>query len=69
MDEALIERLVRMETKLDLVLTRAEDHEVRLRALEERKWPLGPLGTVIGGLGVAAGFFSVLLTLWSQVVG
>lgn len=63
MDES-IERLVRMETKLDASLARTDDHEVRIRRLEERRWPLGPIGTVIGLLGVVAAFASVLLALW-----
>lgn len=37
-DIALI--LVRLEVKLDHLITESSDHELRLRALETRRWPL-----------------------------
>lgn len=37
---------VRIETKLDMVITAKDDHEKRLRALEANRWPL-PAVTVI----------------------
>lgn len=36
-DSLVVERLVSIETKLDAVLTRDEDHERRIRTLEARR--------------------------------
>lgn len=59
-----IERLVRIETKLDgLVQTTGErgiDHETRLRALEKAKWLIVGAATVSGG---AAGMIAKALGL------
>jgi hypothetical protein len=45
-DDAAV-RLARIETKLDAALSRAEDHEVRLRTLERARWPLPSLAVLI----------------------
>lgn len=50
-DDAL-ERMVRVETKVDILLGRRDDHETRLRSLEQFKWKL--IGWA-GGAGVIAG--------------
>lgn len=34
----LLERLARMETKLDVFLSRSDDHETRLRRVERVVW-------------------------------
>ena len=48
-----VERLVRIETKLDILVESTEkrgaDHETRLRALEKVKW------IIIGGSAVTGG--------------
>lgn len=54
-DEAMGERLVRIETKLDVVLGRVDDHEPRLRKLERWMW------LVSGAAGVAGGYVGQLL--------
>lgn len=69
MNEDMLERLVRMETKLDAYLMRTEDHEVRLRAIEERKWPLGPIGTLLSAMGVIAAFASVIIAVLALNIG
>ena len=47
------ERLVRMETKLDMLVEMSEkrglDHEARLRSLEQFKWVVMGSAAVIGG--------------------
>lgn len=40
---ALIERMIRIETKLDLFNTSGQDHEARIRALETDNTPGGHL--------------------------
>lgn len=49
MDNLDIERLVRIETKLDIVLAQHTDHEVRLRALERAKWIAAGIAAAGGG--------------------
>lgn len=47
------ERLVRMETKLDMLVEMSEkrglDHEARLRSLEQFKWVVMGIAAVVGG--------------------
>ncbi len=43
--------LVRMETKLDIMLGSVADHEKRLRSLEARGWALAAAATVLGSGG------------------
>jgi hypothetical protein len=58
-DVQIVERLARLETKLDLHLTKVGDHESRIRRLERALWLAagaamvggGALGTVLGRLG------------------
>ena len=38
-------RLARIETKLDAILLRDDDHELRLRALEQWKWRFTGIAT------------------------
>lgn len=47
-DREVLDRLVRIETKLDGVLVRGDDHEGRVRRLERAVW-------VAAGAGVAGG--------------
>jgi hypothetical protein len=53
----LIERLTRIETKLDTVVENTQDHEGRLRALERENW------LHRGGLAVVAVFVSLMAKL------
>lgn len=51
----LLERLVKIETKLDMFLephrATQEDHEERLRSLERKLWLATGLATVLSGGG------------------
>ncbi|AWY04859.1 hypothetical protein PBI_FLOOF_22 [Microbacterium phage Floof] len=49
-DAALVSFLTRVEVKLDAVLTRGDDHEARIRALERKVWLVAGAATVAGGL-------------------
>lgn len=52
--------LARLEVKLDQLLSASNDHEARLRKLEERRWPLPVVAVVCSGLsliGTAAGIW------------
>lgn len=61
--------LARMETKLDLVLgqhgTKLDDHEARLRIVEDRKTvsPMSLLSAVGGGVGVLGGLVLLLQSI------
>lgn len=46
MDDTTNERLVRIETKLDMLISQEADKEARLRALEAARW------WVLGAAGV-----------------
>lgn len=59
-DGEVVERLVRIETKLDAQLTRSGDHEGRLRRLERALWLAAGAATAGGG---------VLGTIAQQVMG
>lgn len=50
----LMERLVRIETKIDAMLDKNEDHEDRIRTLEASRWKIA------GGLLVAAPIITAL---------
>lgn len=59
-DAALVKVLTRLETKLDGALSRADDHEARLRAVERRRtvaprdlW-LGLTGAVTAGAALSS---------------
>lgn len=54
-DTTVVERLARIETKVDSLLTRDDDHEVRIRRLE--RWGL----LLAGALGLAGGQVSRLI--------
>ena len=58
--DELPERLVRIETKLDVVLSAHEDKDVRIRALERRFWiaigfAMASMAANIGGLATYLG--------------
>ena len=61
MSESTDERLTRIETKLDMALTRLDgvtsDHEVRLRALERGRWPLPSVAVLLSGAALATSIF------------
>lgn len=56
--------LVRIDEKVDHILTRLDDHEARIRPLEtqQHKW-LGRDGAIAGGLGLVGGAI-IALILW-----
>ncbi len=58
-DAALVSFLTRVEVKLDSVLTRGDDHETRIRALERKVWLVAGGAAVLGGI---LGNFAPLLT-------
>ena len=58
MDTNERDMLIRMETKLDVVLAGHTDHESRLRRLERVQWKMSGAASVIGGL-IAAGITHV----------
>lgn len=59
LDPPTIERLVRIETKLDMMVPTNADHEARIRSLEKYKWLL------VGAAGALGGGVSTLLDLLS----
>jgi hypothetical protein len=48
-DREVLDRLVRIETKLDAQLTRSDDHEGRLRRLERALWLVTGAAAAGGG--------------------
>lgn len=54
-----VERLARIETKLDMLLTRLTDHETRLRALEAWRW------LQVGAAAAAGGAASKLVQMFA----
>ena len=46
----VVERLARIETKLDAALATDADHEKRLRAVEKKQWWLSGVAAVVGFL-------------------
>ncbi len=59
--------LVRIDEKVDNILTRLDDHEARIRPLEtqQHKW-LGRDGAIIAGISIGA---SVAVTLLAWFLG
>lgn len=55
MSDTTDERLARIETKLDLILSRQLDHENRLRLLEECAHNAQGGWRILAGIGAAAG--------------
>jgi hypothetical protein len=54
---ALVERLVRIETKLDVSNRTHDDHEARIRKLERSLWIAMGFAAALGGVaGQLAGF-------------
>ncbi|GAB3812061.1 hypothetical protein [Kribbella italica] len=58
-DFAQFERLVRIETKLDLSNTNHQDHETRIRRLERSMWLIA--GAAAAGGGIAGQLVAPLL--------
>lgn len=55
MDNEVLERLTRIETKLDTAIGRVDDHESRIRRLERALWPAtGAAATAGGAVGSIA---------------
>jgi hypothetical protein len=54
----IVDRLARIETKLDVVLERASDQEVRLRGVERKQWYHS------GGIAAAAFVLTKLGVPW-----
>ena len=59
---SILERLIRIETKLEIMITDRLDHENRIRTLEKARWPLPSVAVIISM--VAAG-----IALWNVVNG
>lgn len=51
------ERLVRIETKLDAALSKDDDHEQRIRALERGRWPIPSVAVLLSGAALASSIF------------
>lgn len=51
--EAVAATLARLEVKMDQLLMDANDHEQRLRKLEERRWPIPIVSAVVSVLSAA----------------
>lgn len=49
-EREVLDRLVRIETKLDAQLTRSDDHETRLRRLERALWLATGAAAAAGGV-------------------
>lgn len=49
-DREVLDRLVRIETKLDLSISRVDDHETRLRRLERVMWIAAGAAATGGGI-------------------
>jgi hypothetical protein len=50
MDHEVIDRLARIETKLDGFVTNTTDHEKRIRSVERKQWFVSGGATVFGAL-------------------
>ncbi|NIJ10633.1 hypothetical protein FHU38_000977 [Saccharomonospora amisosensis] len=48
-DDTVGERLATIETKLDLLIVKRDDHEIRLRKLERWAWVVAGAAGAIGG--------------------
>lgn len=59
-DGEVLERLTRIEVKLDAQLARADDHETRIRRMERMLWLAAGAATAAGG---------VLGTIAQQIMG
>jgi len=55
-DREVLDRLTRIEVKLDAAMNRSEDHEDRLRRLERALWAATGAAAIIGGT-VGGGLF------------
>ena len=58
MPDETTDRLARIETKLDILLTNRDDHEERIRGLEQWKWRAG--GIAFGISGVVSFLVSII---------
>jgi len=53
--DGALQRLTRIETKLDAALECSEDHEHRLRSVENKQWWMSGAAAVIGFLASCFG--------------
>lgn len=51
-DREVLDRLTRIETKLDHAISGVDDHEKRIRALERARWPLPSLAALVSLVSV-----------------
>lgn len=58
-DTSEFERLVRIETKLDVAITRDADHETRIRRLERSMWIA--VGAAAAGGGIVGQLIAPLI--------
>lgn len=57
------ENLVMINTKLDDLAPRLNDHETRIRKLEERRFPLQQIGAIVGLLSLLIAIVAMVVTL------
>lgn len=57
--ESALERLARIETKIDTLLSSKSDHETRIRGLEKRSWLIAGAAVIVSA--VAPGLAGKLL--------
>lgn len=60
-EREVLDRLVRIETKLDGALLAESDHELRLRVLEARRWPLAVIGGICGVVGAVCAAVAMVM--------
>lgn len=56
------ENLVMINTKLDEIPSRLTDHELRIRRLEERRFPLQSIGAIIAVLSLVVAIAAIYIT-------
>lgn len=59
-DPTVAERLIRIETKLDAALSRGDDHETRIRALEKARWPIPSIAALVAVASLVVAILSYM---------
>lgn len=54
------ESLVRLETKIDEIPAKLTDHEVRIRKLEERRYPIAPIAAVLALIASSVAIYNLI---------
>lgn len=68
------ERLARIETKIDMILAQSQDHESRIRALEQRQNDLetkseSPLRAYLTPVTMFCALASLAVAIWAIMAG